>query len=959
MRRDWGVTVSQWTRESGWRGALLGAAIALAGCQKDAPITGRTFRASLQLQAVMANAGEQLDVAVGYARTALPDVSLARVQKPVTGPGRLDVPIELDLTTCLSDASRLGGSAAGCPVMASIVLRDAAGIALDSARIGPLEVREGATVSPAAPVVLQAAATLVIESGDQQVGWNGQMLHLPVVARLTDRSGGPIAARRVTVTPGPGGGTVNPASTLVTDVNGRVSIGYRLGPTSGTQGFGVSAPAGSATVTASVGLVAIEPRRERAGSGALFGCAILAGTTHCWGSNDGGALGNRAVAVPGDSTYPVAVAGVPPFVALSVNRANNIYVASACGLTATGAVYCWGVTPLGSLGPAPADVCQPFSNQVPCNREPRLLPGVPPFAVIDLGGGIGVGGSTIHPERLCGVATNGDAWCWGNNLEGAVGNGVAGTTQAPTVVTGGRKWIDISTGHSHSCGITALGEALCWGSNARGQLGTGDTVSTQVPRAVATSERFVAIDAGNLTTCALTVSQQLRCWGGVTAVSPAFFQSTDPRAPDGPVRAYVRLSVGATHGCAVTAAGAGYCFGVDGTGRFGAGFPSPGLTTTPVLVKSNVPLSDIGVGILGSCAVSVAGDGYCWGSGTRGMLANGSRTITAYVPSKVTFTPPIAGVARSVFQFGNFAPWSVRGAGCGSALGVQVVDANGYVVAGEVVSFRAITPGATVSTLTGTTNATGWVSVSCTVSNTVGPNVFVAKVASVPNDSVVFTTSGQVPGPPASVFCRFCLAGFSTTVGTTRVLAPTGPVVVVSDSLGLPVSGSQVSFSRVTNSGAAFTPSLPATLSTDAFGQVSLTSFTADTIARVDTVLAVVAGLSSPPQYVIFSGTPASPATLRFGAIPSGSVAGQVIVPAVTVTLRDRYGNLTTNASPTAVTLTLTGSGGGTLAGTTTVNAVNGIATFSGLAISAPGTYQLTATVTGLGTAITVPFAVQ
>src|SRR5207247_10574814 len=51
--------------------------------------------------------------------------------------------------------------------------------------------------------------------------------------------------------------------------------------------------------------------------------------------------------------------------------------------------------------------------------------------------------------------------------------------------------------------------------------------------------------------------------------------------------------------------------------------------------------------------------------------------------------------------------------------------------------------------------------------------------------------------------------------------------------------------------------------------------------------------------------------------------------------------------------------GGGTRAGTATVNAVNGVATFSGLSVNKAGSgYTLTAAATGLRTSTSAPFSI-
>src|SRR5262249_5198455 len=86
--------------------------------------------------------------------------------------------------------------------------------------------------------------------------------------------------------------------------------------------------------------------------------------------------------------------------------------------------------------------------------------------------------------------------------------------------------------------------------------------------------------------------------------------------------------------------------------------------------------------------------------------------------------------------------------------------------------------------------------------------------------------------------------------------------------------------------------------------------------------------------------------------VVTGQPAGVVTAGAgfaVTVTAEDSYGNVDRSFQG-SVTLALANHpGGATLGGTRTVNAVNGVASFSGLTLSTPGTgYTLQATSAGL-----------
>src|SRR5205814_2105937 len=101
----------------------------------------------------------------------------------------------------------------------------------------------------------------------------------------------------------------------------------------------------------------------------------------------------------------------------------------------------------------------------------------------------------------------------------------------------------------------------------------------------------------------------------------------------------------------------------------------------------------------------------------------------------------------------------------------------------------------------------------------------------------------------------------------------------------------------------------------------------------------------------------APPATnLAFTTQPQTTQAGQAM-PAVRVTARDASGNTVTSYTGLITVAIGANPGGGTLAGTTSVNAVSGVATFSTLSINNAGNgYTLTASASGLTGATSASF---
>ena len=84
-------------------------------------------------------------------------------------------------------------------------------------------------------------------------------------------------------------------------------------------------------------------------------------------------------------------------------------------------------------------------------------------------------------NHTCGVTTSGDAYCWGKNSFGQLGDGTTTDRLTPTPVIGGLTFPAISAGGNHTCGVTPSGDAYCWGDNTSGQLGDGTTTDSSVP----------------------------------------------------------------------------------------------------------------------------------------------------------------------------------------------------------------------------------------------------------------------------------------------------------------------------------------------------------------------------------------------------------------------------------------------------------------------------------------------
>lgn len=209
------------------------------------------------------------------------------------------------------------------------------------------------------------------------------------------------------------------------------------------------------------------------------------GDAYCWGRGEFGRLGDGS---EGFEQSPVAVIGGIEFDRVSAG------VAHTCGMTAAGDGYCWGSNGFGRAG---------VDDSVSSLTSPTAIAGNLAFRAIQAG-----------QYHSCGLRTSGSAYCWGRNSESQLGVDPSIEESAePLAVSGGLVFSQLAVGLRHNCALSEEGDAYCWGRNAEGQLGDGGTSERSEPVAVAGGLRFVALTAGFGHTCGLLASGKAYCWG--------------------------------------------------------------------------------------------------------------------------------------------------------------------------------------------------------------------------------------------------------------------------------------------------------------------------------------------------------------------------------------------------------------------------------------------------------------
>ena len=242
--------------------------------------------------------------------------------------------------------------------------------------------------------------------------------------------------------------------------------------------------------------------------------------------------------------------------------------------------------------------------------------------------------------HTCALTTSGEAYCWGFSTSGALGNGTTAVRAIPTPVSGGHSFASLTAGRSHTCGITTAGETYCWGLNASGQLGDGTVANKLSPVLVIGGLTCASMSAGDAHTCALTASGSAYCWGssdlgrlGIGEIGAFFYSS--PQSVAGGL-SFSGITAGEAHSCAITSSGEAYCWGSNAGGRLGVGTTDP-LSLVPAAVAGGLLFRSIDVGDH-SCAVTRTNQVYCWGPGGSGRLGNGS-TSNQIAPTPIAPFP--------------------------------------------------------------------------------------------------------------------------------------------------------------------------------------------------------------------------------------------------------------------------------------------------------------------------------
>lgn len=391
--------------------------------------------------------------------------------------------------------------------------------------------------------------------------------------------------------------------------------------------------------------------------GDKFSCGLVDQHAFCWGQNDKNQLGNGSTE---SAIVPTGVTTLVDSVTRDIAAGSN----HACAIS-LGDIWCWGDNSKGQLG---------LGSVGGTRSTPQKVP---------LAAGLRAWSISARGDTTCAVI-NGRAFCWGDNATGQVGNNTAGgNVSSPTAVTtlgaapssvpvinNRINTTQISVGWGFTCAV-ANANAYCWGKNTTGQLGDGTTTQRNAPvlvkgtAAEATSSTNKStrplgpnsmtpsvsqITAGDGFACGV-FDANVACWGdnskgqlGDGSVTTRY----TPKAITGAAANYYAngISAGRSHVCAMLNGGSSatngnmWCWGDKTGGKLGDNVTS-GYTSTPMRVYNadlnGKSTTEIAMGDTHGCTVSNANI-ICWGAGTNGQLGNNMKDglgnpIDRYIPT--------------------------------------------------------------------------------------------------------------------------------------------------------------------------------------------------------------------------------------------------------------------------------------------------------------------------------------
>ena len=264
------------------------------------------------------------------------------------------------------------------------------------------------------------------------------------------------------------------------------------------------------------------------------------------------------------------------------------------------------------------------------------------------------------------VGSDGNAYAWGLNNYGQLGNGNTSNRNTPVIVkkpagvSTDFTYVQVSAGTDHSLAVGSDGYAYAWGNNNNGQLGnntSGGYSATPVrvcdPSTGSNADtglKAIQVSAGRLFSLAIDQDGNTWAWGyndnGQLGNGKTSGTNTpqsvllDPKHASTVLKA-VQVSAGDFHSLAIDQDGNTWAWGHNDYGQLGNGSTSSLRNPVPSSVLLNpkdtstvLKAVQVSAGWAHSLAVDTDGNAWAWGQNNYGKLGNNT-TSDQHSPVKV------------------------------------------------------------------------------------------------------------------------------------------------------------------------------------------------------------------------------------------------------------------------------------------------------------------------------------
>ena len=249
-----------------------------------------------------------------------------------------------------------------------------------------------------------------------------------------------------------------------------------------------------------------------------------------------------------------------------------------------------------------------------------------------------------------GVASDGNAYAWGDNQYGQLGQDSKKTTlrntpaavPLPDGADSSFTYTQVAAGGAHVLAIGSDQTVYSWGANDRGQLGNGSKTAQSLPKPVKSADgqpfKAVQVSAGLADSAAIDTQGRVYTWGSEHdnsyTYSTAKLTPTLAQDPEGSSQGLhaVQVSVKWSFVMALDADGSIYTWGYNNWGQLGNNTTSSAYTTTPVTVPDpndtgkRLQATRISAGATHALAIGQDGTAWAWGANPDGRLGDGTQT---------------------------------------------------------------------------------------------------------------------------------------------------------------------------------------------------------------------------------------------------------------------------------------------------------------------------------------------